>query len=203
MRTLGETRLWYATFSPIIGLVTYLRYKYKWLLGYSAFISILFLGINASNPEVMNKTLMPALQSVWFVPHVLVYLFAYALLGTSALIALRGLTWGKNEKEDLVIVADNLVFTGFSFLTMGLLFGALWAKKAWGHYWTWDPKETWALITWMLYLIFIHLRYLHPRKTKIAFHTLLISFCILIACWYGVNYMPSSANSVHTYTKTS
>ena len=89
MRTLGETRLWYAIFLSGIGLVSYLRWKYKWLVSYSLGLAIVFLIINLQHPETYDKTLMPALQSPWFIPHVIVYIFAYALLGASSVVALR------------------------------------------------------------------------------------------------------------------
>lgn len=202
MRTLGETRLWYSLFLPFIGIVTYIRWKYKWFLAYSLGLSSLFLIINIAKPETYDQTLMPALQSPWFVPHVIVYIFAYALLAASSLIAVKGL-WnnykGKEVKRQLQL-GDNLVYIGFSFLSLGLIFGALWAKEAWGHYWTWDPKETWAFLTWIAYLIYIHFRYQKPKEVKVALWILSVAFIVLLLCWFGVNYMPSAANSVHTYT---
>ncbi|MGM0641824.1 MAG: cytochrome c biogenesis protein CcsA, partial [Thermotogota bacterium] len=87
----------------------------------------------------------------------------------------------------------------FAFLTFGLLFGALWAKEAWGHYWTWDPKETWAFLTWLVYLLFIHYRYFYPNKKKNALWLLSLAFVILLLCWFGINALPTGANSVHTY----
>ena len=201
MRTLGETRLWYAFFLPMIGLLFYLRWKFKWFLAYSIMMSFVFLLINLRNPENYDKVLMPALQSPWFVPHVVVYIFGYAMLGVSALVGLKGLYLQYFREPDLSIMglADNLVYFGFSFLTMGLLFGALWAKKAWGHYWTWDPKETWAFLTWLGYLVYIHLRFQHPKKVSSALWILSISFVILLVAWFGVNYLPSAQNSVHVY----
>jgi len=98
-------------------------------------------------------------------------------------------------------LADNLVYIGFAFLTLGLLFGALWAKEAWGHYWTWDPKETWAFITWIIYLLYLHFRYPQKLTANQLFWTLLIAFLVLLMCWFGVNYLPSAANSIHTYTR--
>ena len=203
MRTLGETRLWYSTFLPLIGFITYFRWKYKWFLGYSFIMAIVFLAINYLNPETYSKTLMPALQSVWFVPHVLVYLFSYAVLAASSIVAIKGWfdSYKGNFKEETLKLADNLVYIGFAFLTLGLLFGALWAKEAWGHYWTWDPKEVWAFLTWMGYLIYIHYRHFHPNKSKQALTILAISFIILLVCWFGVNYLPVANNSVHTYTQ--
>lgn len=203
MRTLGETRLWYSAFIPLIGFITYGRWNYKWFLIYSFSMSGLFLIINYLNPETHSKTLMPALQSVWFIPHVLVYLFSYAVLSVSCIVAIRGtyeLYKGKLNLAHLKL-ADNLVYIGFSFLTLGLLFGALWAKEAWGHYWTWDPKEVWAFLTWMGYLIYIHYRYFHPNKSKQALYILSVAFIILLICWFGVNYLPVASNSVHTYTQ--
>lgn len=203
MRTLGETRLWYAVFLPVVGLFTYMRWRYKWLLNYSLGMAVVFIAINWMNPETHNKTLMPALQSPWFVPHVIVYIFSYAILAASSLVAVYGLyTYYKgNFEQSNLKLANNLVYLGFGFLTMGLLFGALWAKEAWGHYWTWDPKETWAFLTWMGYLVYIHLRYRHPEQIKTPLWSLTMAFAILLVCWFGVNYLPSASQSVHTYTQ--
>ncbi len=203
MRTLGETRLWYAVFLPLVGLLVFIRWKYKWLLTYSLVMGSLFLGINYLNPETYDKNLMPALQSIWFIPHVIVYMFAYAFLAASGLVAFKTV-WIKNSGSEsgiqLPLLADNLVYLGFSFLTMGLLFGALWAKEAWGHYWTWDPKETWAFISWAGYLVYVHYRYSKPKQHQQAMWILLIAIGLLMICWFGVNYLPSARNSVHTYS---
>ena len=203
LRTLGETRLWYAVFLALIGIIAYNRWKYSWLLVYTNLMAVLFIIINLRHPEVYNKTLMPALQSPWFVPHVVVYILSYAMLSVSALIAFYGLirTAQKKYTENILNLADNIVYIGFAFLTLGLLFGALWAKEAWGHYWTWDPKETWALLTFLVYLIYMHLRSYHKQKTKLHLWVLSISFVFLLSAWFGVNYMPSSKNSVHTYSQ--
>ena len=141
-----------------------------------------------------TKTLVPALQSPWFAPHVFVYIFAYALLGVAVVIA-----WWK--------LADDLVYISLAFLTIGMLFGALWAKEAWGHYWSWDPKETWAAITWIAYLVYIHYRLMSKAKSqqpgakRLAFWMLITSFVLLQMCWWGINYLPSAqGSSVHTYS---
>jgi ABC-type transport system involved in cytochrome c biogenesis permease subunit len=203
MRTLGETRLWYATFLPFVGFVTYIRWKFKWFLAYSILMATLFLVINYLHPETYSKTLMPALQSPWFIPHVLVYLFSYAVLAASSIVAVKGLYdyFKGNNKPETLKLADNLVYIGFAFLTLGLLFGALWAKEAWGHYWSWDPKEVWAFLTWMGYLIYIHYRYFHSQNTKQALTILALAFIVLLVCWFGVNYLPVANTSIHTYTQ--
>ena len=83
---------------------------------------------------------------------------------------------------------------------MDMLTGAIWAKEAWGHYWAWDPKETWAAATWFSYLTYIHFRLGKPLKVRPALVILLVSFVLLQMCWYGINYLPSAQGvSVHTY----
>ncbi len=135
-----------------------------------------------------TKTLVPALQSPWFAPHVFVYIFAYTLLGVAVVIA-----WWR--------LADDLVYVSLAFLTIGMLFGALWAKEAWGHYWSWDPKETWAAITWLAYLVYIHYRQIPRHREQLALWMLIGSFVLLQMCWWGINYLPSAqGSSVHTYS---
>lgn len=201
LRTMGETRLWYSAFLPLAGIIVYARWRYKWILTFSWVLSSVFICINIFRPEIHNKTLMPALQSPWFAPHVIVYMFAYALLGAAALVALYILVrkhCRPDEKE--MILCDNLIYVGLAFMTLGMLMGALWAKEAWGHYWAWDPKETWAAATWFGYLSYIHIRIVSPRKKAVAMSIVLISFLLLQMCWYGINYLPSAQGvSVHTY----
>lgn len=202
MRTLAETRLWYSIFLSVAGFAIFYRWKMSWMLYYSIGMSLLFVFINFYNPDTYDETLMPALQSPWFVPHVIVYIIGYALLAASTLMGLHGLWLIRNKKSPQSVIerADNVVYVGFAFLTLGLLFGALWAKEAWGHYWTWDPKETWAFLTWFMYLVYIHLRYQHKKRYKWALWSLTLAFVVLLICWFGVNYLPTGENSVHTYS---
>lgn len=202
LRTLGETRLWYSFFLASMGFIIYKRWKIKLMLVYALSMAILFLLLNYLNPGIQSKTLMPALQSVWFVPHVIVYMIAYALLGISALFAALGFIGLKKGTltPDFVLKTDNVVYLGFSFLSLGLIFGALWAKEAWGHYWTWDPKETWAFITWAVYLIYIHFRIKSQLSNKHVFSILVLAFIVLLVCWFGINYLPAAQNSIHVYS---
>ncbi len=203
LRTMGETRLWYSFFLPVAGLITYARWKFKWILSFGSVLALVFICINLFKPEIHNKTLMPALQSPWFAPHVIIYMFSYAVLGAATVIGLYFLL-RKNDKhfnQDVMNLIDNLVYIGTAFLTMGMLIGAIWAKDAWGHYWSWDPKETWAAATWLGYLFFIHYRNHKPLNTRNALAVLVISFLLLQICWYGINYLPSAQGaSIHTYS---
>jgi ABC-type transport system involved in cytochrome c biogenesis permease subunit len=158
-----------------------------------------------------TKTLVPALQSPWFAPHVFVYIFAYALLGVAVIVAIYAQTPSPLKSpspcgEGIGVRPGiggeaSLVYISLAFLTIGMLFGALWAKEAWGHYWSWDPKETWAAITWLAYLVYIHYRQLPRHRERLALWMLIGSFVLLQMCWWGINYLPSAqGSSVHTYS---
>ena len=227
LRTMGETRLWFSLFLSLIGLVVYLRWRYRWVLPFSCLMSVVFVCINIFKPEIHTEELMPALRSPWFVPHVIVYMFAYAVMGIATILATR-LLWLTHRQvgepvepqrplENDLRLCDTLVRIGWGFLTMGIVMGALWAKQAWGDYWTWDPKETWAAATWLSYLLYLHLRQgqgsaLAPVSStssvtgsarKSLHHALILlffSFLLLQMCWWGVNYLPSAQGfSLHTY----
>lgn len=198
LRTLGETRLWYSFFLSLVGLIVYVRWRYNWILSFSTILSTVFICVNLFKPEIHDQTLMPALQSPWFAPHVIVYMFAYAMLGAATLMAIYYLV---HPRTAIARSLDDLVRVGLAFLTFGMLFGALWAKEAWGHYWSWDPKETWAAITWLAYLVFIHYRQLPKHRPQLALWMLVVCFILLQVCWWGINYLPSAQGgaSVHVY----
>lgn len=201
LRTMGETRLWYSFFLSIVGIALYGKCRYPWMLGFSTMMSLVFTFVNVLKPEIHSTTLMPALQSIWFVPHVIVYMFAYAMMGAVTLFALY--LWFRKSpeepSEEEFTICDNLVRIGWSFLSLGMTMGALWAKEAWGDYWTWDPKETWALATWLSYLLYLHLRPSYKNQ-NFLFAWLVFSFILLQMCWWGINFLPSAQGaSIHTY----
>lgn len=253
LRTMGETRLWFSLFLSLIGLVVYLRWRYRWVLPFGCLMAVMFASINIFKPEIHTEELAPALRSPWFVPHVIVYMFSYAVMGIATILALR-ILWltrrsaagsapaaGSTDPAAVEATAsplspslqgdlrlcDTLVRMGWGFITMGIVMGALWAKQAWGDYWTWDPKETWAAATWLSYLLYMHLRQgsalssvisagseaiarQNSPAIEVASHSnkalhrtlflLIFSFLLLQMCWWGVNYLPSAQGfSLHTY----
>ncbi|RUS65810.1 Cytochrome c biogenesis protein CcsA [Saezia sanguinis] len=201
LRTMGETRLWYAFFLSIAGLLVYWHWKYRWLLLFAGMMAAVFMVINIVRPEIHSITLVPALQSPWFIPHVTVYIFSYAMLGVATIAGVMQLVRLKKNNPDpkLDVLIDNITCIGFGFLMLGVISGALWAKMAWGHYWSWDPKETWAFITATVYLGFIHLR-LHGGYTRQALWLLPVALVLLMMAWIGVNYLPSAQGSIHVYS---
>jgi ABC-type transport system involved in cytochrome c biogenesis permease subunit len=204
MRTMGETRLWYSLLLPLAGVFVYVRWKYKWILSFTSILATVFVFINIFKPEIHSKNLMPALQSPWFAPHVIVYMLAYAMMGAAFVVALYLLFFKKSQESDNskeILMIDNMVIVSYAFLTLGMLMGALWAKTAWGHYWSWDPKETWAAITWFSYLAYIHYRLSKTARKRTALWMVIATFCLLQMCWWGVNYLPSAQGaSIHTYS---
>lgn len=202
MRTMGETRLWYSFFLSGVGWLMYRKWKYSWILIFSLVVASVFILINLLKPEIHSKNLMPALQSIWFVPHVTAYILSYSFLSAATIAAVILLIkYRKTETgHQLYVFTDNLVYVGFGLLMTGLLIGAVWAKEAWGHYWSWDPKETWAFITASGYLIYIHMRLRENKPSRLTLWVLVFSFIFLMITWKGVNYLPTGKNSVHVYS---
>ena len=136
-------------------------------------------------------TLAPALRSWWFVPHLFIYMLAYSLMALALLVRLLPL-------RDKVALSGKLLRSSSALLVLGMLCGSVWAHQAWGSCWAWDPKENWAAVTWILALVQLHL----PNKGGWKAVTLLIlAFLALQITWYGVNWLPSSINSLHTYNQ--
>ncbi|MBP5197025.1 MAG: cytochrome c biogenesis protein CcsA [Bacteroidaceae bacterium] len=153
-------------------------------------VTFIFLYCTLVSMGYFERKMMPALRSVWFAPHVVVYMVGYSCLALATVVALMR----------RYALADILVRPGLALLTVGMLFGAFWAKEAWGTYWSWDPKETWAAITWTLYILYFHVRASRPKSHGLMTLVLVVSFISLQMCWWGINYLPSAqATSVHTY----
>ena len=167
---------------------------------FSTMLAGVFVVINIVKPEIHDQTLMPALQSVWFVPHVSVYMFSYSLLGCATLLSTVALV-RRNSNMDMAI--EKLLYAGLAFLSIGMLTGSLWAKEAWGAYWSWDPKESWAVATWALYLVALHLApsVMNSRRRWLYHSAIVLGFLALQMCWYGINYLPSAETSIHTYNQ--
>lgn len=184
-------------------------------------LALAMMGYAAYGADDAIKPLMPALQSAWMSIHVTVYFLGYAALSVSfasglVYLVLRSFKGdGKKEaggkgEEASTVTFDKLgyiaVSIGFPFLTAGIITGAVWAKQAWGTYWSWDPKETWSLITWLFYLVYLHLPFAIPRlnikKTTwpILFSlVLVISFPTVLFTYVGLKYLPSAEDSDHIY----
>lgn len=138
-------------------------------------------------------TLMPALRSFWFIPHLIIYMLAYSVMAVSLITGIAGLFTEKIKPE----LPRKLLATSSSLLVLGMVCGAIWAKNSWGDYWTWDAKENWAAVTWILTLVGTHL----PPKVRRGgiVIAITVAFIAMQITWYGVQYLPASWNSLHIY----
>jgi len=147
--------------------------------------------------------LAPALQSPWFVPHVIAYMVSYSLaliafilLGTSFV---RTRSSGRAfDPASLEHGSYEILSLAFPLMSFGMLSGALWANQIWGTYWGWDPKETWSLITWFLYLIYFHCRK-SPGLRKYANLSHMLAFAALVTTFLLVNLLPKLSSKLHSY----
>ncbi len=117
-----------------------------------------------ANPQ----KLPPALQSWLFVPHVTVYVLSYIFMAKAAFHAVLQLA-GKTPRTDENLLPPeeatySMICVGFPLLTLGLVLGSVWGKRAWGDYWGWDPKELWSLASWLVYVGYLHFRYMSGKK---------------------------------------
>ena len=148
--------------------------------------------------KILFQPLMPVLRSPLLWMHVLVIIVAYALFALMALNGIAGLVIRSEEKRirlrDISLVA---LYPAVFLLAVGIMVGAVWANISWGCYWSWDPKETWALITFLVYAFILHGRVLKPLQRPRVFHALCIAafLCVLIT-WLGVNLV---LGGMHSY----
>lgn len=165
----------------------------------------------ASSPLMPKDAtpLVPALQSYWLWLHVSVTLIGEAFFAVAFIISIMYLVADARERqgkiEKLGLSSDKLDFisykciaVGFPLFTLGgLIFGMIWAYKAWGRYWGWDPKETWSLITWFVFAIYLHTRIVMSWKGRRSAFIAIIGFLAAIFTYFGVNYFLAG---LHSYT---
>lgn len=160
------------------------------LLGASFLLLVAWLGIK----DPVISPVMPVLASPWLSVHVSLVMLAYAVLGFTLPVAVTALIIAK-ERERFVKLAVSLLEPGVFLLGLGIITGSMWANVSWGRYWAWDPKETWSLVTLLLYAIPLH-RYFGMRKQPLFCAIYLImAFSSILMTYFGVNLLPS----LHAY----
>ena len=157
------------------------------------------------DPEITN--LVPVLKSYWLTLHVSVITGSYGFLALGAILGLIVLTMmlfvnSKNQVriadtiDQLTVINYKTLTLGLYFLTIGTFLGAIWANESWGRYWGWDPKETWSLITIVIYTLVLHSRLIPGMKNIYAFNLLsLVAFSSVLMTFFGVNYYLSGMHS--------
>ena len=188
------------TFLGICFTLTYLYFhfvnKQYWMAKYFSICSgIIMIGAAVMNPTVIWH-LAPALQSVWFIPHVFAYMLSYSLCTVASILAV---IWyfNKNKRDEIEGGIYNLVLIAFPFMTFGMLSGAIWANEAWSEFWSWDIKENWSLVTWLCYGTYLHCRF-HKSFKKLKNIFVILGLIALLITFQGVSLF--GASSPHSYT---
>jgi cytochrome c-type biogenesis protein CcsB len=175
-------------------------------------VAFLLLAFASISPGVNDRIqpLIPALQSNWLTVHVLTCFLGYAsfamafALGIMYLLKRRARDGGTEEGtfSRLIPAADAVeellyqsVVLGFVLLSLGIMTGSVWAHYAWGSYWSWDPKETWSLITWIVYAVMLHARSVRGWRGRRMAWMALLGFASVLFTYLGVNYL----DSLHSY----
>lgn len=167
---------------------------------------ILFVsGLSWMDPQI--SPLVPVLKSPWLMFHVAVVVAAYGFFGICALLGITNLILMVLEKKTSKIALQNRIkelstvneismLLGLALMTIGTFLGAIWANVSWGRYWGWDPKETWALITMVIYAIVTHLRLIPKCKNPWLFNFMsIVAIASVLMTFFGVNYFLSGMHS--------
>ncbi|MCE9583418.1 MAG: cytochrome c biogenesis protein CcsA [Planctomycetes bacterium] len=204
-KTLYETLLLYPLCVGAATLVLLGLHRLRVLIPFSSGICIFGLAWALAKPDVEIVNLPPALQSAWFVPHVVTYFIAYATLFASCVLAVLALakpSWRSEETGQGFEDGANLaVKFGFATLSLGVVMGAMWGKEAWGDYWSWDPKENWALVSWLAYLIYLHIRLMRGWSGRRSMAVCVVSFAAVVFTYLGMSLLPTAQDSVHVYSQ--
>lgn len=139
--------------------------------------------------------LLPALQSRWLVFHVLSCIIAYGFF-TLAFITILAYLFKLGAGLNLLAIIHRCMVIGFFSLSLGIILGSIWGKSAWGNWWNWDPKETWALITWLIYASYIHSCLLGTNTSKKLSLVSILGFLACLFTYLGVNYL---LGGLHSY----
>lgn len=179
-----------------------------------AFFTIAFADFSLPKELQNSTTLVPALKSNWILMHVTIILFSYTTLLIGCLFSINYLILtlpltvdtypfnyispktGNQWADTLDNWSYRTLGVGFVFLTFGIFSGAVWANEAWGSYWSWDPKETWAFITWIVFAIYLHTRLTKGWSGKKSAWLASFGFIIVWICFLGVNLF---GKGLHSY----
>lgn len=176
-----------------VGLWVDLQHKIKSVSALTSLMALLAVAY-ASLLDREIAPLMPALKSNWLTVHVFTCFVGYASLTVgfvSSVLLLRR----KKDFQELDMISYQAIAFGFLFLTFGIISGSVWANSAWGTYWGWDPKETWSLITWLVYAAYLHLRLRGGWRGRKTAWLSVVGYLAVLFTYFGVNYLLSGLHS--------
>ena len=203
-----ESLIFFSWTIVLVYLILEWKYKQKIIGVFITPFAFLAIALTSIIPGVEAKItpLVPALQSNWLTIHVTTCFFGYAAFAVSFGISILYLVHEKRGTEEggvkwlpSTAILDEInyksIIIGFPMLTLGIITGAAWANYAWGSYWSWDPKETWSLITWFIYAAFLHARITRDWRGRKAAILSIVGFVAVLCTYFGVNYFLSGLHS--------
>jgi cytochrome c-type biogenesis protein CcsB len=206
-----ESMIFVSWVTILAGLIFVRRSGYVLgLAGILAALSLLVAGMSNMNPEITN--LVPVLKSPWLAIHVTVIMAGYGFLGLASIMGLLNVSLyvalTPKNKGRIVEIVHNVtnvnhltLIVGLYFMTAGTFLGGVWANESWGRYWGWDPKETWALITILVYAFVTHMHRIPGMRGRFAFNLAsFLSYASVMMTYFGVNYFLGGIHSYSTLT---
>jgi cytochrome c-type biogenesis protein CcsB len=203
-----ESLVFFSWTVAVLYIFVELKYKESIIGVFASPLIFLAIAYASFDPSISNKIspLIPALKSNWLIAHVITCFLGYAGFAVAFGFSIMYFVKPRNPEAESIFaklpsweLIDELTYQmvvfGFLFLTIGIITGAVWANSAWGTYWSWDPKETWSLITWFVYAIFMHLRMMKGWSGKNLAWISIIGFIAVLFTYFGVNYLLSGLHS--------
>ncbi len=211
LSNLYESLVFFSWTAGVIYLFIEFKYKKVLIGAFVTPIAFLAMAYASMSPNVSDRIqpLVPALKSNWLIAHVATCFFGYAAFAVAFGMSIMYLVKARNPQQPHGIVGHiptlnvldelthRMVLFGFLFLTVGIITGSVWANSAWGSYWSWDPKETWSLITWFVYATLLHARLMRGWEGKRIALLSIIGFAAVLFTYFGVNLLPG----LHSYGK--
>jgi cytochrome c-type biogenesis protein CcsB len=205
MSNFYESLVFFAWCLPFLAILTFRRYLRDYLgtvVTIAACLLLAYASLGGVDSRI--KPLMPALKSNWLLFHVLTCFLGYAAFTLGFGVAILYLVNERRPRPTLPSLPelDRLIYQatiiGFLLLTLGILTGAVWAETAWGRYWSWDPKETWSLITWLMYATLLHARLVKGWQGRRIAWLAVLGFAAVLFTYFGVSFLLPGLHSYLT-----
>ncbi|BBO77344.1 c-type cytochrome biogenesis protein CcsB [Desulfosarcina widdelii] len=211
LSNLYESLVFFSWTAGVIYLFVEFKYKNALIGAFATPIAFLAMAYASLSPNISDRIqpLVPALKSNWLIAHVVTCFFGYAAFAIAFGMSIMYLMKARNPQRTEGIVGHlpkldvldelthRMVLFGFLFLTVGIITGSVWANSAWGSYWSWDPKETWSLITWFVYAGLLHARLMRGWQGRQIAYLSILGFAAVLFTYFGVNLLPG----LHSYGK--
>ena len=198
-----ESLIFFSLVISFLYLILRFVFRYDFLGAFMTPLCLIALAYASLSPDVNRsiKPLVPALKSNWLTIHVMTCFLSYAAFAFSFVAAILFISKGNKKggvlpsRETLDEMTYQGVLAGMPLLTIGIITGAFWAHFAWGSYWSWDPKETWSLVTWIIYALFLHARLVRGWKGKKSAVLSIVGFLAVLFTFLGVNFILTGLHS--------